>query len=282
MWWIPQGPTYRRDDPPVSKGWAFEVGDIPGFEPLVRRTDASGTRWVALHAYDDWNEEVPEDEEPWFRRRREIWSHVCGWLVRPTDLGALVPHLEGGARIDHWMREGRDHTDAAYLGELPWAAAAENTSDTWSELDLGGDGPTTQIGIRPAWERYYWEGNVLDCSIDDGVAAEIPDRILFGASELTWMPGSREWRAPDGTTVAQYRDRKGHHVLLVRENWLNRTLQRCGYSMVFGWFGEKRLLPEGFGVGLVGGWTQIGGVASLSGGQWAFGQRRLTRHAVRR
>ena len=277
MWWIPAGPAYGRNDAPVDEDWALEVGDIPVFESLVRRTDADGTRWVALHAYCNWDEEVPEDEASQSRRRRELWSQICGWLVRPTDLGALVQHLEGGARIEHWMREGRDHTDTAYLGELPWAVAAEDPADTRPALELNGDGPT-QIEIRPAWERYCWEGNVLDCSIDDGVAAEIPNRILFEAGKLAWIPGSREWRAPSGTTVAQYRDGSGHSVLLVREKWLNRTLRKCGYSMVFGWFGEKRLLSEGFGSGLVGGWTQIDGFTSLSEGQWAFGQPRLTQH----
>ena len=279
VWWILPGPTYGPDDPPVGDGWGLQVGDVPEFEPLVRCTDADGTCWVALHAYHDWKEEVPEDEEPRSRRRRELWSCICGWLVRPADVGALVPHLEGGARIDHRTR--RSHTDTAYLGELPWAAAAEDTSDAWPELEFGGDGPTTQIEIHPAWEEYYWEGNVMDCSINDGVAAEMPDRILFEAGELTWMPGSREWRAPNGTTVAQYRDRNRHHVLLVREDWLKRTLQECGYSMLFGWFGEKQLLPGGFELGVVGGWTQIDGVASLSEGEWAFGRRRLTRHPVR-
>ena len=75
-WWVTSGPAYGPDDPPASEGWAVGVGDVPEFEPMVRRKDEGKTRWVVLQAYHDWNENIPEDEERSTRRRREFWSHV--------------------------------------------------------------------------------------------------------------------------------------------------------------------------------------------------------------
>ncbi len=103
---------------------------------------------------------------------------------------------------------------------------------------------------------------------------------LFDAGELEWVPGTQTWRAPDGKMAAQYRERNGHHALLVRENWLKRTLRACGYSMVFGWLGEKRLFDAGSWPRLVGDWMEINAIASLAGGRWTFGQRRLERRRV--
>ena len=57
----------------------------------------------------------------------------------------------------------------------------------------------------PAWEEYHWEGNVLDCSIDDDVRAWYPATILVRAGRLMWKPGTREWLDPSGTTVAPVR-----------------------------------------------------------------------------
>ena len=64
-------------------------------------------------------------------------------------------------------------------------------------------------------------------------------------------------------------------ALLVREDWLKRTLRNTGHSMVFGWLGEKQLIGRGFDV--PGDWTQIDAIASLAGYRWSFGERRLKR-----
>ena len=70
--------------------------------------------------------------------------------------------------------------------------------------------------------------------------------------------------------------------MLVREDWLKRTLREGGCSMVFGWLGEKRLAKAGSLPQLLGDWIEINAVASLSEGRWVFGQRRLTRRSVQR
>ena len=115
-WWVTSGPSYGPDDPPVSESWAVGGEDVPEFEPMVRRKDEGKTRWVVLQAYHGWNESIREDEERSARRRREFWSHVYSWLVRPEDRDELVTHLEQRSMMGRWMPEGGDHTDAAYLG----------------------------------------------------------------------------------------------------------------------------------------------------------------------
>ena len=275
-WWVTPGPSYGPDDPPVGEGWAADPGDVPTFEAMVKRQDRSNARWVVLQAYHNWEEGHPDDEERSARGRREFWSHLYSWLVRPDDQDALVTHLEQRSLMGRWMPEGSDHTDAAYLGELPWAmAAAEEEPDPQREIEIRHGARSRPVHVCPAWAGYHWEGNVLDCSIEGGVTAKMPNRILFEAGELEWIPGTRTWRGPDGAPAAQYRQRSGHSALLVRENWLNRTLRVCGYSIVFGWLGERRLFDAGSLPRLVGDWAEINAIASLAGSRWAFGRRRL-------
>ena len=123
-WWIPPGPQYREDDPPVAEGWPHENGDIPPFDSLVRRKDKSGTRWVVLHAHHAWNDDLSGYLENRSKPRRKLWSQIYSWLAQPADRDALVAYLERHSLMGRWMPEGREHTNSAYLGELPWAAAA--------------------------------------------------------------------------------------------------------------------------------------------------------------
>ena len=279
-WWIPQGPTYGSDGPPVREGWAVEVGDIPKFEPLVRRKDPDGVRWVVLHSYHDWNEKIPEDEDKWARRRRNLWSHIYSWLVQPADLKACIAHIKQRSLAGRWMPEGMKHTVAGYLGELPWAASTRELTEQWQGIRGGIGFEPIGIDVCPIWAEYHWEGNNLDCSIEHGVHAFFPAPVLFEAGKLRWVPGNRAWCRPDGTLVARYDDVPGHGGLQVREDWLKQVLRKTGHAVVFGWLGEKRLIEAGLATGLAGDWTVIDAVAGFVDGRWTIGQRRLQRRPV--
>ena len=275
LWWIPDGPRYRDDDPPASEGWGTERHDIPKFEPLVRRRDNDGNRWVVLHAWYDWS------CKPWWTRhsqRLELWSHIYSWLVRPEQRDAVAGYLEQRTFMNRWMPQGAEHTDSAYLGEMPWAVSCDDSEDFWKSVQHRWDEEPTGLEVSPAWEEYFWEGNILDCSIDDGVRAWYPAPILFDAGALTWLPGTRKWRNPAGATVAQFVESSDHSVLLVREDWLRQALRKAGLAIVFGQLGEKRLLENDrgpLGVEVVGDWIEINAVASFNRRQWSFGQQRL-------
>lgn len=97
------------------------------------------------------------------------------------------------------------------------------------------------MSVYPTWLEYFWEGNVLDCSISDGVRAMLPAPLLFQAGELEWKPHTRQWYSDDGTLIAQNREtrRDRHSALLVREDWLTAVLAERTWSMVVGWLGKS-------------------------------------------
>ena len=277
QWWIPNGPRYRDDDPPAGEGWGTDSGDIPEFEPLVRRQDDDGTRWVVLHAWYNWTSGYPWDRVG-HSRRREIWSHVYSWLVKPEQRDAVVRYIGHRSLMNNWMPGGARNTDAAYLGELPWAVSRDTEMDVWEPVAEPGTWKTTGLEVSPAWEEYNWEGNILDCSIDDGVLAWYPGPILFDAGNLVWKPGTLEWCDPASTTVARFAESDDHSVLIVREDWLKRILRKDGLVIVFGWLGEKRFIEMDtlpILSNTIGRWTEINSVATFDGHRWAFVQRRL-------
>ncbi len=274
-WWLPDGPRYRDDDPPANEEWGTDQSDIPKFEPLVRRQDGDGKKWVVLHASYKWaNGNLWE--QTGHLRRREMWGQIYSWLVQPKQRKMVVEYLEQHTLMGLWMPDGARNTDAAYLGEMPWAISRDISENIWRPVQRYEDEEPTGLKVSPAWEDYYWEGNIRDCSIDDEVSSSCPTPVLFDAGTLTWKSGTRKWMDKKGVTVAQFVESIDHSALLVREDWLKKTLRRAKLDMVFGWLGEKRLLEKG---GIVGGWTEINAVASLDRGRWRFGRRWLeTRH----
>lgn len=276
VWWDPGGPVYRRSDPLPPAGWAVDVADIPDFKTLVRRTDPSGDRWTVLQGYFKWNEDRGEDEEPRSRPRRDMWSHVYSWLVRPADLRGLVVYLRTHSFMGRWMPEAGDVTNDAYLAEMPWAAAAWEYPREWREVQARGRSEAAACEVYPAWEGYTWEGGGWDCSIEESVHAVLPAPLLFDQGQLTWQPETLNWCNPSGTVVARWvRVPDGHSVLLVRESWLQETLRGGGWSLLVGWLGEKQLFSSGWSPGLVGNWTEMNGVATMDGGNWTFEPLRI-------
>jgi hypothetical protein len=276
-WWIPDGPRYAGELPPADSAWSSDTSDIPGTRALVMRTDHGGTDWVVLQAYYNWDEEPAEDEEWSERRRRDMWSYIYSWILEPKNAEALCDHLGAHTLMGRWMPEGPSITDAAYIAEMPWAAAANEYPVEWEEIRSRGETDAPSIEVLPGWLEYSWEGSVWDCSIDEGVSARMPARALYDAGGLEWVIEAREWTDAQGEVVAQLREStRRASALLVRRDWLERTLNKAGWSLVLGRLGEKQLIEGGFAPRIAGRtWTEIDGLISFHAGQWRFTEDRF-------
>jgi hypothetical protein len=279
-WWCPDGPEFVwGEDVPLD--WATQEDTFLDLANLARRRDGNGRWWVVLHAYYNWDEDAPEEVDKYTIQRRDLWSHIYGWLVAKSDVNALTRLLATRSFINQWMPQGREVTDAAYLAEMPWAAAASEYRTQWERVEPRDDDPDIpDIDAYPASVAYLWEGNVWDCSLSESVSARLPSELLFDLGGLRWRPHTREWETEDRRAVAQYRESLGHSALLVDETWLADILRAKGWGLILGWLGEKQLIGGGWSPRLVGGWTQINGTASLLNGKWKFGPRRVEHNSV--
>lgn len=277
-WWIPNGPQYSGNDEPAAAGWAETKEGVPDFASLVKRTDETGAEWVVLQAYYNWDEQPAEDQDRYERPRRDMWSHIYGWIVRDSDARPLVEFLSTRSLMGKWMPEGCEIIDDAYFPEIPWAAASNELPQVWEAVEpRGGADDAPGIEVYPSWTGYLWEGNVWDCSINDSVSMRVPSATLFESGRLRWKPGSREWTDESGTTVAQFRERDGERqsVLLARATWLERVLREQECALVLGWLGEKQLFGAGLNGGLLGGWTEFNAVGMFRNGKWTLDAQRL-------
>jgi hypothetical protein len=282
-WWVPEGPSYTPDQPTPKAGWAQKRNDIPSVRALMLRTDADGESWIPLRGYYAWVDE-PDDDTPSDRPRRELWSHIYSWLISADRTDDLYRFLTTRSLMERWMPEGIESTDSGYLGEVSWAQAANEYPQRWAKIDDWHNQDSTTLDglIYPAWHEYRWEGVVWDCSIDDSVAGITAAKDLYRAGGLTWKPGTRDWVDAGGDTVAIYRENRDERMraFLVRQDWLVRTLAEQHWGLVLGWLGEKQLIGRGFSPELIGGWSEINGVARVADGQWKYGNRRIAAKQV--
>ena len=242
-WWLPDGPHYSDDDPPPSEGWITYQGDIPEFEQLVTRRYGDKTRWVVLRAYYNRASDNP-GEQAGHSRHWEIRNHIFSVLVRPKQRKMVIEYLKHRTLMSQLVDENTRNTNAAYLGELPWAISRDNSEDVWKPVPHRLNEEPTGLEVSPTWEEYNWEGRIEDCSINDGVQSWYPAPLLFDAGALTWNSGIREWKNRVGDVVVKFVESSDHGALLVREDWLKRTLRRADLDVIFGWLDEKWRLDK--------------------------------------
>lgn len=284
-WWTPPGPRFRFDDPAVPDNWARDTSDLPPFTALVQKRAADGSRWIALQAYYNWDEERDDEGEVQAPSRRDIWSHIKSWLVNAEDAAGLISFLEDERFMGNWMPEGRQIIDDAYLGELPWAEAARLYPAEWEQVEPRRGEAAPGYAVYATWMDYLWEGNVWDCSINGSVRAVLPAALLAESGALQWRPGTRSWVDKKGSVVAQYREaqEERHSLVLVRESWLGKLLRDNDWHLLVGWLGEKtHFSRDWISAKVIGGsWTEMNGVASFDGKTWTFAKPRFEQRTSR-
>lgn len=269
-WWVPSCPAVEQARAP-SEEWAEASDGEPAERELFVCRDEDGREWAVLKAYRRWEDGRIDDEKE--RLRREIWHHVYGWFVGRGDAQRLVRFLRTRSLMNEWMPMGPSITNVAYIGEMPWALAAEEEHGGWQQARRFDDkrgGPD----VLPVAAEYFWEGNVWDCSLTHGVRVLTPGRDLFEAGRLRWRPATRCWEDRLGSVVVQHVATEGHEMLLADTAWLHRVLEQEGWELVLGLLGERQLFRTGLRSELVRGWTELNGAATYEGGAWRIGSVR--------
>lgn len=216
--------------------WIPRSDDLPEAFTLLRPTDPTGTGWIALHRHSSWHRD--NSSRSWLHQReRDLFLLQFSWLAPKGSGQAVYDYLVQHRLKGRWMNEARKEY-RQYLGEDGWApiAATPRDPDVPSRLqELG-------LETRPATEEYLWEGNTLDCSIDETLNFHTPTPELAGPArwsgdQAAWVDGGQViCRA---ITVADPAGRD-HDALIADRQWLEQRLLDLGMELVIGTLGEKK------------------------------------------
>lgn len=231
--------TPDLDTPMLPNEWVANLNDLPNESTMFTPADPSNRRWIAMQRYSTWDRDNAR-RTGITKRERDVFFLQFSWLAPRGQGQVLYELLKERGLAGRWMPDAvRTHTQ--YLGELSWAPVESTTHherDTPPLLQEAG------IEAWPAVEQYTWEGNTLDCSIDQSISFYMPTTELLGSAR--WAGSRAEWVVDDLTVCrALHIDdgENGQDVLLADADWLSDRLTALNAELVIGTLSEKHALP---------------------------------------
>lgn len=238
-------PTWLGCDPRLDvetdeRSWVGVEEDWP--EGPTRMDGPGGRKQIALYRYSTWGRPAAGDGAAWDRRQ---WLITTSWLVKSDKMNDVLATLRARSLRGRWMPERRAIT-SRYFGEASWSPINLDPLATaaWEPMDRGNGDASN---VLPAVEQYVWEGNVLDCSIDESVDVhKLIDLLMIGAE---WDGTKAVWTFQREVIARAIRSRSEvfageHSALLCDETWLLSRLEALGLSLVIGTLGEKQSIRD--------------------------------------
>jgi hypothetical protein len=274
-WWVAHQVDWKPRDS-VDSNFAVGTGGLPPLGGVLQVKDPDGAKWIALSGAFHWDEPDPELQDVDGLAGRYLGFDL-ETLIVPTD---QLPAL-----LDAFRTRSIDPNPdlsapwEAYLGEIPWAAAAAWEREGWDTYV--GAGPDLPLPVLVFTQRYSRGERSGDASLENAVSVMAPVLEVAKAGSLRWKGDLPEWAA-DGDVVLQSRRTEGgylstHSALLARRSWLDGLLQSQGWAAVVSVVGERHLY-EPRTEGLIHPWLLFSGKAVRVNGRWKPTRWRLEHH----
>lgn len=235
-------PAPLLDAAGTPDSWVAEVTDLASAAQVFFPTDEGGRNWIALQRYSTWDRDNAQ-RTGLTKRERDLFYLQFSWLVPRGDGQRLLRLFREHGLSGRWM-DDRSRTHGRYLGELAWSPIARALAAAEVDNHVHRRLVEASLAPRPAVEKYLWEGNVLDCSIDESIDFYVPTDELLGPA--VWDGARARWTA-SGVTVARAVEipdaENSQDVLLADSAWLRQRLADLGCDLVIGALGERHALP---------------------------------------
>ncbi|MBJ7520174.1 MAG: hypothetical protein JHC84_10800 [Solirubrobacteraceae bacterium] len=267
-WWVPSGPEFGHVVGDMG-AWAHRADDLPDVESLFRRHDSDATTWVVLDGrleYEEPRDPVADGDLP----RRDLGFSFHSAFVRLRDVDVLRRWFDAKTDVMRSLPgwDAQPWGDS-YLGELFWAAAAQELDRGW-EVDafrLDTEFPDESLEVTLPW---HWPTG-FDCSMDDPLNLTVPSPQLVARAGLQRVADSLAWRVGEDVTVRFVETDEGWNrdwALLAREDWLIDFLVREDLALVIGCYGERRVLAADSFSRDIYGWVDLGAGALQANSEW--------------
>ncbi|TAN44437.1 MAG: ATP-binding protein [Nitrospirae bacterium] len=240
-WWSPlQYDTWNVDLDVVS--WLKTTNDLPDVKALIDVMNPNDkSEWLTLDGYYRWEQPTAPEEDRHEVSKRDIWYMLHSYIVKKNDSEKFFQWLKRQNFSGRWMPEAGDYySHNTFLREYPWGlSCAEWENERTAEGRFGHE-PLPFETIFPEI-GFSYEGNTLDCSVEEGFSIRLPSRWLMKTMGLKWDANDFELRAADGS-VAAYDPSftaGGPSVLLFSKRHLLGFLQEQGYDILWTLLAEK-------------------------------------------
>jgi hypothetical protein len=251
-WWLPI--KYDGWKAEVSEEvWKRDVtNDLPDFKKLLRVKDGSGASWLSLKGYYQWEQpiEIEDEERRYDTRRREVWYHVYGYLVRKKNAKAFYEWTQKQNFWNHWMPESHefyyvfyrefphysafDAINDPYYGRSGWVQPTKWRAQNEEQKDC-------PVQIMVANDEYMQESNSRDASVNDGFAIQLPCDLIYNGMKLSSNFPDGIYNMPDGSValIDPSVTQSGPKALLADKQKIEQWLNQNDLTIVWTVMGEK-------------------------------------------
>jgi hypothetical protein len=184
--------------------------------------DDQGVSWLALESFEVQSERPGE----WETGKLDQATFLHAFFVRRKTAERDAQRLAAIWNSKWYELDAHGHVDCCYASEVAWSPRkCPYRQSDWRTI---GEGDEAAVVIN-ATEDYRWEGNILDCSIEESVSATMPSRFVLQTGNLKMSTNGPSWTDDSGTVVAVYysapQAHEEHaHTLYVRTDWLCQFL----------------------------------------------------------
>jgi hypothetical protein len=219
-----------------------DYATLPRPESIARIVDRAGNTWLLLYAHSTQYARAGEDEDRYDGDMQ--FYNLNSWLITRSDLVATIEALPAELKRDSphlRLMDTSGHIDCCYFGELGWRDAGCPHRYMNTRTLIPREGATIQ-GFATT-EKYAWEGNIWDCSIQDSVDALSPSAYLQQTANLQWNGDTRSWISGSDPVICNI-DLGVHgadaNLLAAREDWLQGFLATHDLTIAYGAHGERQ------------------------------------------
>ncbi len=228
---IPTWPPVPIDFRPYRGDTARFIADRqnqPTLDRMMVGADSRGERWFVLDAYIAQGD--TDADKSWLGLQQPF--ALESWFVPQQDAAVLLPRLAGLRRTDRIdLIDRHGHVDCCYAGEVGWSPHnCYHFHRDFRTLDV----ESRSFKLVATAETVSWEGNLLDCSINETVFAAMPSTFVQSRAELVLDERGPSFLDGSEVVFTNY-DPAGRQIqraLLVKGTWLSRFLRDHDLELV--------------------------------------------------
>jgi hypothetical protein len=244
-WWSPHKiRDWHLDETPST--WVCHLDDLPKLKSLISPSnERDGSHWYNVDGSFVWecrHAEAEDDESDYDSLMRDVWLSFNCYIIRVDDSTSLMRWAKKQRFTGRWMPDSPEYS-RAFLGEYPWAPAANEMSpasgeELWIDPDRACPAP-----VMVTSAAYHLGASEFDCSTDrEGGSINLPCPEIIAGLNLEWDGHSSAFLGKAGNIIAfdPCVIEKGPSALLLSREPLLSYLRIHGLTLWWTIVGERR------------------------------------------
>lgn len=247
-WWIPF--EYNNWEE-ADENWKKRTDNLPSPLELLLVKDSKKIEWFNLTMLPDWKQPKKIGDDKWSYDGKRITYDIGSWLVTSKELNKMKKLYATDSISTNWFPTISNRYQV-FSQEYNWSPASNffqvNRYHGGDILPANLESPKSKKEIALAHYttiNFLWEEE-FDCSKDETISYFTPSILLAIGLKSTQREGEYMNEKNEIVCFDPSVYEKGPSCLLIRKDYLLKTLKSVNMKLVWIIHGEKQILKSSF------------------------------------